>query len=74
MAVPLLVGLGITRLSMEAAAIPEVKAAPSRVDLTECEAVAAEAMTCLLAEDVEELLVRRFGARLLDLLRGTDDD
>ncbi|CAN5795108.1 phosphoenolpyruvate--protein phosphotransferase [soil metagenome] len=74
LAAPLLVGLGIRRLSMEAAAIPEVKAAISRVDLTECEAVAKAALECVLAEDVEELLVRRFGPRLLDLLRGSADD
>lgn len=74
LAAPLLVGLGLRRLSMEAAAIPEVKAALSRVDLAECEAAAKAALECDLAEDVEELLVRAFGARFLDLLRGSADD
>lgn len=74
LAAPLLVGLGLRRLSMEAAAIPEVKAALSRVELAECEAAAKAALECVLAEDVEELLVRAFGARFLDLLRGSADD
>jgi phosphotransferase system enzyme I (PtsI) len=74
LAAPLLVGLGLRRLSMEAAAIPEVKAALSRIDAAECVAAAKEALGCVLSEEVEESLVRAFGPRLLDLLRGSADE
>ncbi len=74
LAAPLLVGLGLTRLSMEAAAIPEVKAALSRIDSAECAAAAEAALQCVTAEDIEESLVRAFGPRLVDLLRGSADE
>lgn len=71
LAAPLLVGLGIRRLSMEAAAIPEVKAALGRVFLAECQDAATAALTCDTADDVEALLNKRFAGRLLDLLGGS---
>ena len=74
LAAPLLVGLGIRRLSMEAAAIPEVKAALARVTLAECQEAAIDALACDTSDAVEELLGKSFGGRLLDLLRGSPDE
>jgi phosphotransferase system enzyme I (PtsI) len=68
LAAVLLVGLGVRELSMEAAAIPEIKEALHRVSLVEAEAVAAEAMRQESAEDVERALAAAFAPRLFDLL------
>jgi phosphotransferase system enzyme I (PtsI) len=68
LAAVLLVGLGLRELSMEAAAIPEIKEALHRVSLAEAVAVAAEAMTQESAEDVERTLAAAFAPRLFDLL------
>ncbi|HMJ56317.1 MAG TPA: phosphoenolpyruvate--protein phosphotransferase [Polyangiaceae bacterium] len=68
LAAVLLVGLGVRELSMEAAAIPEIKEALHRVSLPEAEAVAAEAMRQESAEDVERALAAAFAPRLFDLL------
>ena len=73
LAATLLVGLGLRELSMEAAAIPELKEAIRRVTVAECEAVAAEALACDTAERVEEVVARAFAPRLYDLLHGTDE-
>lgn len=66
----LLVGLGVRTLSMEAAAIPEIKEALRRVTLAEAEAVAVEALTNRTAEDVEHCVAIAFAPRLYDLLAG----
>jgi phosphotransferase system enzyme I (PtsI) len=68
LAAVLLVGLGVRELSMEAAAIPEIKEALHRVSLAEAVAVAAEAMMQESAEDVERALAAAFAPRLFDLL------
>ena len=68
LAAVLLVGLGLRELSMEAAAIPEVKEALHRISLPEAEAVAREAMLQESAEDVERALAAAFAPRLFDLL------
>jgi phosphotransferase system enzyme I (PtsI) len=68
LAAVLLVGLGVRELSMEAAAIPEIKEALHRVSLAEAEAVAAEALRQESAEDVERALAAAFAPRLFDLL------
>jgi phosphotransferase system enzyme I (PtsI) len=68
LAAVLLVGLGINELSMEAAAIPEVKEALHRVALTEATAVAQDALLQETAEDVERTLAAAFAPRLFDLL------
>ncbi len=73
LAAPLLIGLGLRELSMEAAAIPEVKAALARVTVAECEEVAAKALACETTEDVEYLLETTFGPRMRDLLTGTGE-
>jgi len=70
----LLVGLGLRDLSMEAAAIPEIKEAIRRLTVAECEAVAAQALTCDSADAVEEVLAREIAPRVIDLLAGLADD
>ena len=66
----LLVGLGLRELSMEAAAIPEIKEALRRLTVTECESIAGAALACDSAEGVEEILTRELTPRLTDLLAG----
>jgi phosphoenolpyruvate-protein phosphotransferase (PTS system enzyme I) len=66
----LLIGLGLRDLSMESAAIPEIKEALRRVTLVEAEAVAAEAMRMRTAEEIADLMAQTFAPRLYDLLAG----
>lgn len=66
----LLAGLGVRDLSMEAAAIPEIKETLHRVTLAEAEAAAAEAMRMRTAEEIEHLVAETFAPRLYDLLTG----
>ncbi|MEI7895218.1 MAG: phosphoenolpyruvate--protein phosphotransferase, partial [Myxococcales bacterium] len=66
----LLVGLGLRELSMEAAAIPEIKETIRRVTLQECEWAAEAALACDTADAVEELVAGRFAPTLYDLLTG----
>lgn len=66
----LLIGLGMRDLSMEAAAIPEIKETLRRVTLAEAEAVAAEAMHMRTAEEIAHLMAQVFAPRLYDLLSG----
>jgi phosphotransferase system enzyme I (PtsI) len=70
----LLVGLGLRDLSMEAAAIPEIKEALRRVTVRECEQLAELALAADSAEVVEEALARDFAPRLVDLLTGSAED
>ncbi len=70
----LLVGLGLRELSMEAAAIPEIKEAIRRLYVPEAEAIAAQALECDSADAVEELLARELAPRLIDLLAGIAED
>ncbi len=70
LAAALLVGLGLRDLSMEAAAIPEIKEALHRVSVAECETAAEAALACDSAEAVEGLVARHFAPRLYDLLTG----
>jgi phosphotransferase system enzyme I (PtsI) len=73
LAATLLVGLGLRELSMEAAAIPELKEAIRRITIAECEAVASSALGCDTAERVEGVVARAFAPRLYDLLTGSDE-
>ncbi|MFT3775773.1 MAG: phosphoenolpyruvate--protein phosphotransferase [Minicystis sp.] len=66
----LLLGLGLRDLSMEAAAIPEIKETFRRVTLAEAEAAAAEAIRMRTAEEIEHLIAETFAPRLYDLLSG----
>lgn len=68
LAAVLLVGMGMRNLSMEASAIPEVKAALSRVSLSEAEDAAGTAFEATTANELETALRRRFGALLNDIL------
>lgn len=66
----LLLGLGVREFSMEAAAIPEIKECFRRVRLADAEAVAAEALACHTAEDVEHCVSAAFAPQIYDLLTG----
>jgi phosphocarrier protein FPr len=55
-AVPLLLGLGVTELSVPLPAAPLVKETVRRVDLAQCRALAATALTCDSATAVRTLL------------------
>ncbi|WP_437567367.1 phosphoenolpyruvate--protein phosphotransferase [Sorangium sp. So ce542] len=66
----LLLGLGLRDFSMEAAAIPEIKETLRRVTVAEAEAVAAEALACATAEEVECCVAAAFAPGLYDLLTG----
>jgi len=70
----LLVGLGLRELSMEAAAIPEIKESIRRLTVPEAEAIAEAALACDSADAVEELLARELAPRLIDLLAGIADE
>ena len=71
LAAALLLGLGLRELSMEAAAIPEIKEALRRVTIAECESAAQAALACDSAEGVEGLVARAFAPRMFDLLTGS---
>src|SRR5882724_3496512 len=60
----LLVGMGLRELSMEAAAIPEIREAIGNVTVAEAEAAAQAAFAAETAKDIERLLLDRFGERL----------
>jgi phosphoenolpyruvate-protein phosphotransferase (PTS system enzyme I) len=66
----LLVGLGLRELSMESVAIPEIKEAIRRMQRSELERVAQQALSLASAAEVERLLEQSFAPRLADLLGG----
>ncbi len=68
-----LVGLGLRELSMEGAAVPEVKECLRRVFREEAEQVAMECLSLDTAERVEQHVARAFAPRLVDLLQGEVD-
>jgi len=72
LAVLLLIGMGIRDLSMEAAAIAEIKETLRRVTVEECEGLAAEALLLGTAAEVELAVAETFATRLSDIL-GSDD-
>jgi len=69
-AIPALLGLGITELSVEPAAVPEVKTAIARLDLREAREVMSQALLLGTADDVEGLLRSVYAQRFADLLAG----
>lgn len=71
LAAVMLLGLGVRELSMEAAAIPEIKEAVRRVSAAECEKTAAAALEADTADAVEELIAGSFAPGLFDLLAGS---
>lgn len=68
LAAVLLVGMGLRNLSMEASAIPEVKAALSRVTVQEAADAAGTAFEATTASELEENLSARFAELLKDIL------
>jgi phosphotransferase system enzyme I (PtsI) len=74
LAAVLLVGLGLRELSMEAAAIPEIKEALRRVTVADCERAAEAALALDTAEAVEELVAATFAPGLFDLLTGSTEE
>jgi phosphotransferase system enzyme I (PtsI) len=62
----LLVGMGLRELSMESAAVPEVREVLSKVTLAETERAAAEAVLERTAAGVQAALTRHFGRLLAD--------
>ena len=62
-------GFAVTLL--EAAAIPEIKEALRRVNVTDCDRVAEAALGLDTAEAVEELVAGTFAPTLFDLLTGS---
>jgi phosphoenolpyruvate-protein phosphotransferase (PTS system enzyme I) len=73
LAAVMLIGLGIRELSMEAAAIPEIKEALRRVTTVDCERTAESALKLDTADAVEELIAGTFAPTLFDLLESDDD-
>ncbi|MDR3019958.1 MAG: phosphoenolpyruvate--protein phosphotransferase [Treponema sp.] len=55
-AIPLLIGLGLRKLSMSSASIAAVKRAISQITLKQCESLAAKALECATASEIKELL------------------
>jgi phosphocarrier protein FPr len=62
LATPLLIGFGLTELSMSAPSIPAVKEAVRALTLGEAQRMAHEALQLATAEEVSELLQRRAAA------------
>ena len=55
LAVPILIGLGVTELSSAPALVPEIKALVATLTIDACRAHAAAAMSCISAADVRTL-------------------
>jgi phosphotransferase system enzyme I (PtsI) len=60
----LLVGMGLRELSMESAAIPEIREVIGQVTVAEAEEAARIALSGETARDIERTLLERFGERL----------
>ena len=61
MAVPLLIGLGVTELAVGAASIAPVKALVRRLDSQKCKAVAQKTLALASAQEVRALVRTEFG-------------
>lgn len=66
----LLLGMGLRELSMEGAAIPELKEAISRVTMHELEQLADAALASATAEEVERMVTEGYAPCFADLLDG----
>jgi phosphotransferase system enzyme I (PtsI) len=60
----LLIGMGITELSMKPSAIPAVKHLVRSLSLTEAKQMAREALTLSSAREIEDMVQRQLGERL----------
>lgn len=69
-ATPILVGLGLTDLSMPVAAVPLIREVVSRLDQAQMESLAREALDQTSAADVERLVAERLRDTLDDLWQG----
>ncbi|HKP45322.1 MAG TPA: putative PEP-binding protein, partial [Pyrinomonadaceae bacterium] len=63
----LLVGLGATDLSMTPSAIPRVRRTLAGIDSAATKGIAAECLNCATADEVEDLVRKRFSALWYDL-------
>ena len=63
----ILIGLGATELSMNISAIPRVRRTLAGINASEAKAIAQECLECETADDVEELVRVRLGARWSNL-------
>lgn len=70
LAVLLLLGMGLRELSMEGAAIPELKEAISRVSMRELEQLSDAALASSTAEEVERMVTEGYAPCFADLLDG----
>jgi phosphotransferase system enzyme I (PtsI) len=66
-ALPLVLGLGFERLSVDLAYLPFVRALIGAIDLADARAVAIEALSCDATTEVAALVVARFRAQLGEL-------
>ncbi|NNF07646.1 MAG: hypothetical protein HKN21_12865, partial [Candidatus Eisenbacteria bacterium] len=71
LAVPLLLGLGVTHLSMSPYLIPEIKQTVRSLSRAECRALAVDALRCREVHEVAELVEARLGSRYSGLLEMT---
>jgi len=65
---PLLLGLGIDELSTSATLVPRVKKAVQSVSLTDCQALAAQALQSSTSSDVLQLCLDMARSRYDDLV------
>jgi phosphotransferase system enzyme I (PtsI) len=72
LALPVLLGLGLREVSMEAGAIPELKEVVRRVTIAECETLSNAGLLAESADEVEDSVRRALSGRLHDLLAGED--
>lgn len=63
----ILIGLGARELSMSAASIPRLRRVVEGIDTPTAQAIAAECLHCSTADEVEELVRVRLGARWPEL-------
>lgn len=65
--IPILLGMGITNLSMNPRAIPAAKEMIRRVSVKDCEAAIADIKDCMYSADVGRIIDSRFGATVKEL-------
>ena len=66
-AIPILMGLGFRSLSMPPSEIPLARELLDRIELVECNDLARDALQCATGDDIEKLVMERFGSALGEL-------
>ncbi|MDR2965508.1 MAG: phosphoenolpyruvate--protein phosphotransferase [Treponema sp.] len=66
MAIPLLIGLGLHKLSMNASAIPAVKRVIAGCIVKDCESLAERVLACITADEVKAVLLGYSKSRMHD--------